>query len=174
MAELCELPGATTADVLTSLYTENKPFVLGYAIGLLKDPYLAEDVVQETMLRAWWHFGEFSPDRGSVRAWLLKIAHNIAMDKIRMRRSRPAEVAADTAPEAMVGDHAEGVATAMLLDQALATLSPALRALIEEFYLNGQTAREIAAKLGIPEGTVYSRSHYALRALRQALKQGSE
>ena len=81
--------------------------MLSYVTGLLRDRYLAEDVVQETMLRAWRHCDELSPEKGSVRGWLVRVAHNIAMDKIRMRRSRPAEVAEESAPEGVFEDHAD-------------------------------------------------------------------
>lgn len=162
-------PGQDAEAVVTRLYRENGAFVLSYVTGLLKDRHLAEDVVQETMLRAWRHCSQFSEDKGSVRGWLMKVAHNVAMDKIRMRRSRPAEVAEDAAPEALVADHADAVVTALHVRNALARLSPSHRAVIEEIYLNGRTAREAAARLGIPEGTVFSRSYYALRILRREL-----
>jgi RNA polymerase sigma-70 factor (ECF subfamily) len=155
--------------VVTRLYVENGAFVLSYVTGLLKDRHLAEDVVQETMLRAWRHCAKFSAEKGSVRGWLIRVAHNIAMDKIRMRKSRPTEVAADSAPEALVEDHADVVVTAVHVRQALDRLSPGQRDVLEQIYLNGLTAREAAARLGIPEGTVFSRSYYALRTLRQEL-----
>lgn len=162
--------GGHDADAIVArLYRENGAFVLSYVTGLLKDRYLAEDVVQETMLRAWRHCGEFRPEKGSVRGWLIRVAHNVAMDTLRMRRSRPAEVAEDAAPEAPVADHADAVVTAVHVRRALDRLSPSHRAVIEEIYLNGCTAREAAARLGIPEGTVFSRSYYALRILRQQL-----
>jgi RNA polymerase sigma-70 factor (ECF subfamily) len=163
-------PAEHDADAIVDrLYRENGAFVLSYVTGLLKDRYLAEDVVQETMLRAWRHCGEFRPEKGSVRGWLIRVAHNVAMDTIRMRRSRPAEVAEDAAPEAPVADHADAVVTALHVRRALDRLSPSHRAVIEEIYLNGHTAREAAARLGIPEGTVFSRSYYALRVLRQEM-----
>lgn len=155
--------------IVSQLYRDNGPFVLSYVTGLLKDRYLAEDVVQETMLRAWRHCGEFSPDKGSVRGWLIRVAHNIAMDKIRMRRSRPAEVAEYAAPEPVVEDHADAVVTALHVRRVLSRLSPGHRDVLEQVYLNGCTAREAAQRLGIPEGTAFSRSHYALRILRQEL-----
>jgi RNA polymerase sigma-70 factor (ECF subfamily) len=86
-----------------------------------------------------------------------------------MRRSRPAEVAEEAAPYALVADHADAVVTALHIQHALARLSAPHRAVIEEIYLNGRTAREAAARLGIPEGTAFSRSYYALRILRQEL-----
>jgi RNA polymerase sigma-70 factor, ECF subfamily len=155
--------------MITKLYRDNGAFVLSYVIGLLNDRYLAEDVLQETMERAWRHCGEFSAEKGSVRGWLMRVAHNIAMDKVRMRRSRPTEVAEDAAPEALVEDHADAVLTSLHIQHALARLSPGHRDVLEQVYLHGCTAREAAARLGIPEGTAYSRSHYALRILRREL-----
>jgi len=165
-------PAELAADaeaIVIQLYRENGSFVLSYVTGLLRDRYLAEDVVQETMLRAWRHCAQFSEQKGSVRGWLIRVAHNVAMDKIRMRGSRPAEVAEDAAPEPLVADHADTVITSLQVHEALARLSPSHRAVIEEIYLNGRTAREAAARLGIPEGTVFSRSYYALRVLRREL-----
>jgi RNA polymerase sigma-70 factor (ECF subfamily) len=161
-------PAVADAAVRT-FYKENATFVLSYVTGLLGDRYLAEDVVQETMLRAWQHCGRFSTEKGSVRGWLLRVAHNIAMDKLRMRRSRPIEVAESSAPEPYVGDHAEAVVTALHIRQMLARLSPGHRNVIEQVYLNGLTAAEAAVVLGIPEGTVFSRAYYGLRMLRREL-----
>jgi RNA polymerase sigma-70 factor (ECF subfamily) len=162
-------PGQDAEAVIIRLYRENGAYVLSYVTRLLQDRHLAEDVVQETMLRAWRHCGQFSEQKGSVRGWLIKVAHNVAMDKIRMRKSRPAEVAEDAAPEAVVEDHADTVVSALHVRNALARLSPSHHAVIEEIYLKGHTAREAAARLGIPEGTVFSRSYYALRILRREL-----
>lgn len=160
-------------QLIVKLYAENSAFVLSYVTGLLNDRYLAEDVVQETMLRAWRHCAKFSEEKGSVRGWLLRVAHNIAMDKIRMRRSRPTEVAEDAAPEALVvEDHADAVLTKLQVRHALALLSPGHRDVLEQVYLNGCTAREAAARLGIPEGTAFSRAYYALRILRRELGAG--
>lgn len=154
---------------VAQLYRENAPFVLAYVRGLLGDRQLAEDVVQETMLRAWRHCGSFSAEKGSVRGWLTRVAHNIAMDTVRMRQSRPVEVAAACAPEPLVGDHADQVITVLHVRQALARLSPGHRDVIEQVYLKGLTAAEAAAVLGIPEGTVFSRAFYGLHMLRREL-----
>jgi RNA polymerase sigma-70 factor (ECF subfamily) len=155
--------------VVTQLYRDYSALVLSYVIRLVKDRYLAEDVVQETMLRAWRHCGQFSDEKGSVRGWLIKVAHNIAVDKIRMRESRPAEVTHSSASLALVEDHADMVLTALQVRQALGRLSPGHRAVIELLYFNGCTAREASERLGIPEGTAFSRAFYALRAMRREL-----
>jgi RNA polymerase sigma-70 factor (ECF subfamily) len=157
--------------VVTELYRENGPFILSYVIGLVRDRCLAEDVVQETMVRAWRHCGQFSAEKGSVRGWLMKVAHNIAVDKIRMRESRPAEVTYSSASLALVQDHSESVLTALQVRAALARLSPEHRVVVELMYLNDRSAREVAGLLGIPEGTVFSRAYYALRMLRRELGQ---
>jgi len=163
-------PGTDPEEIIRGMYADSGAFVLSYVYSLLKDRHLAEDVVQETMLRAWQHCDQFSAEKGSVRGWLMKVAHNIAMDKVRMRRSRPTEVAEDAAPEAGVTeDHSDAVLTALQVQHALARLSPAHRDVLEQIYLNGCTAREAAVRLGIPEGTVFSRAYYALRILRREL-----
>lgn len=163
-------PGTDPEEVIAGLYADSGGFVLSYVYSLLKDRHLAEDVVQETMLRAWQYCDQFTVEKGSVRGWLMKVAHNIAMDKVRMRRSRPTEVAEDAAPEAAVTeDHSDAVVTALQVQHALARLSSAHRDVLEQIYLNGCTGREAAARLGIPEGTVFSRTHYALQILRREL-----
>src|SRR5712691_3541135 len=167
--QLRSIPAGDAEAKVSQLYRENCGFVLSYVTGLLRDRYLAEDVVQETMLRAWRHCDELSPDKGSVRGWLIRVAHNIAMDKIRMRRSRPAEVAEESAPEGVLEDHADAVVSALHVRQVLSRLSPGQRDVLEQMYLNGRTARETAKQLGIPEGTVFSRSYHALRILRREL-----
>jgi len=158
-------------ELITRLYQDNGAFILCYVTHLLRDRHLAEDVVQETMLRAWRHCARFSADKGSVRGWLMKVAHNIAVDKIRMRESRPAEVAHSNASLALVEDHSDTVITTLEIRRALARLSPDHRAVLEQVYLNGFTARETAEWLGIPEGTVFSRAFYALRLMRRELGQ---
>jgi RNA polymerase sigma-70 factor, ECF subfamily len=161
-------------EIIARLYRDNGAFVLGYVTGLLKDRYLAEDVVQETMLRAWLHCAHFSAERGSVRGWLIRVAHNIAMDKLRMRRSRPPEVAETCMQDIVAADHADAVVTGLFVRDVLALLSPLHREVLELVYLGDCTAREAAARLGIPQGTAFSRVHYALSALRAELGVASD
>jgi RNA polymerase sigma-70 factor, ECF subfamily len=121
------------------------------------------------MLRAWQHYGRFSPARRSVRGWLTRVVHNIAIDVIHMRQSRPPEVAQYDTSLALVKDHADSVVTAAQVRAALERLSPVHRAVIEQLYMNGCTARETAERLGIPEDLVFSQTYYALKQLRRDL-----
>src|SRR5260221_2747116 len=85
------VPGHDAEEMITQLYKDNGSFILGYVTGLLRDRYLAEDVVQETMLRSWRHCAGFSPEKRSVRGWLMLVTYHIAMDKIRIRQSRTSQ-----------------------------------------------------------------------------------
>jgi RNA polymerase sigma-70 factor (ECF subfamily) len=83
-------PGAE--QIIRSLYTEYGQALLAYATRQLADRQLAEDVVQETLVRAWRNLEQLDLQSGRVRAWLFRVAGNLVVDKVRARRCRPAEV----------------------------------------------------------------------------------
>jgi RNA polymerase sigma-70 factor, ECF subfamily len=159
--------------LVTSLYVEHGRILLAYVTRLTGDRQLAEDVVQETLLRAWRHAGTLTEEKGSIRGWLLTVARNIATDKARARMVRPAEVQEDAAPPVSI-DHSDDVVNSIYVMDALQSLSPEHRAVLVEVYYGGKTAAEAATALGVPAGTVKSRTYYALRALRHALQQAEE
>ena len=167
-------PSTSPADpdaLVRTLYADHFAAVARYACGLLSDRQAGEDVAQETVLRAWRNAHLLVPDSGSVRRWLLRVAHNIAVDKIRARRARPAEVAESAALTAADDkDHAEQVVTTAFVRSALEELSQDHRAVLREVYFNGRTVAETAIVLDIPAGTVKSRVYYALRTLRLHLQ----
>jgi RNA polymerase sigma-70 factor (ECF subfamily) len=129
----------------------------------------AEDVVQETFLRAWKHLDQLTADRGSVSGWLRRVAYNLVMDGYRRKKARPAEVGIENAADVATADPIAGVVNSVLVEQMLCGLWPQHRAALVETYLNGRAAAEISATLGVPVGTVKSRVHYALRAARETL-----
>lgn len=155
--------------LLRALHDEHGPALWHYALGLTGgDVAHAEDVVQETLLRAWRHPQAFEPRRGSPRAWLYTVARHIVVDDHRSARSRH-EAATGRVPEQEVPDETTHVLDRALISEALARLSTEHRAVLQECYYRGRSVAEAAVVLGIPPGTVKSRTHYALQALRLAV-----
>ena len=154
------------------LYQEHGNALLAYATRLTGDRWTAEEVLQETLLRAWRHRDTLDEQAGSIRGWLFTVARNIVTDRARSRAVRPAEVSAEPgAAEAIpaVGDHAQRVVDSMVTIEALAQLNEEYRSVVVELYFNGRSVAEAAQVLGIPAGTVKSRSHRALRSLRDLI-----
>jgi RNA polymerase sigma-70 factor, ECF subfamily len=159
-------------ELLRTLYAEHAGPLLGYVLKLTDgDRQRAEDVVQETLLRAWRHPESLDPSRGSLRPWLWTVARNIVVDAARARRARPQEVSEDALAVIPVEDQIDQALLAWEVAEALGTLSDDHRAVLVETYYRGRTVAEAAEVLGIPSGTVKSRAFYALRALRLALEE---
>jgi RNA polymerase sigma-70 factor, ECF subfamily len=162
--------GDTGERTLRALYDAHAAALLAYAVRLCDgDRARAEDVVQETLVRAWRNLADLDPDAGPVRPWLFTVAHHLAIDAHRARRARPPEVP-DTALSSVPAlDDLAGALDRIVVTDALHALSADHRAVIVETYYRGLTVNEAAAALGIPPGTVKSRCYYALRALKLAL-----
>jgi RNA polymerase sigma-70 factor, ECF subfamily len=152
--------------LIRSLFNEHGKAMLGYATRLTNDRAAAEDVVQEAMLRAWRSPDSLINSKGSVRGWLLTVIRNIVIDRARARNARPPEVAETPNTVPVERDHAEQVVDHIVVLDALERLSSEHRDVLVQMYLQGRTVGETAEVLGIPSGTVKSRSYYALRALR--------
>jgi RNA polymerase sigma-70 factor (ECF subfamily) len=152
---------------------EHVPSLLGYVTRLtFGDRQAAEDVVQEALLRAWQHPEALSPERNSIRPWLFAVARNLVIDRRRARSKRPTEVsdaALASCPAAI--DDLDAALTSWTVQHALAGLSPDHRSVLIEVYYRGRSVAEAAVALGVPVGTVKSRTYYALRALRWALQE---
>lgn len=157
---------------LRMLYEQHAAPLLSYALRLTGgDRGRSEDIVQETLLRAWRHPQALDPARGPVRSWLFTVARNVAVDAHRARRARPTEVGDEALALVPAVDEIEHALDSWLVADALATLSPDHRAVIVETYYRGRSVAEAAQVLGVPAGTVKSRTFYALRALRLALEE---
>ena len=166
------LLSSTDEQLVRDLYDEHAGVLLGYARRLLGgDTPRAEDVVQETLLRAWQH-PEAMASGTSVRAWLFTVARNLVIDGERRRRSRPHEVELGPAADRSVEEPAfDRALVAWEVADALEAISAEHRAVIVELYYRDRSVAEAARVLGIPEGTVKSRAYYALRALRVACEE---
>src|SRR5437879_5355002 len=164
--------GTTEDAALRALFDQHAAPLMSYALRLTGgDRGRAEDVVQETLLRAWRHPEALDETRGPVRSWLFTVARNVAVDAHRARRARPTEVGDDALAVVPAVDEIEHALDRWLINDALATLSPDHRAVIVETYYRGRSVAEAAATLGVPAGTIKSRTFYALRALRLALEE---
>ncbi len=157
-------------ELLRALYDEHAPALWRYVVRLTRDAAFADDVVQETLLRAWRRPQVLDQSEASARAWLFTVARNLVIDEWRSARARH-EIATDPLPERARVDHTDAVLDAWLVADAVAGLSEDHRAVVVSAYYQGHSVAETAAALDIPAGTVKSRLHYALRALRLALQE---
>ena len=163
--------------LLRVVYGEHGQAVLAYANRLVRDRHAAADVVQETFLRAWRHPEVLVRGHGRVRGWLLAVARNVVIDRARALAIRPQEVP-DVAIELGGGgiaaepDHADRVAAAVAVTSAMAGLSRDHQQVLRHLYWGDRSVADTAADIGITVGTVKSRAHYAIAALRTALAGG--
>lgn len=147
------------------------PALRRYVARLLPgDPHRTEDVVQETVLRAWQN-RDILAGKISTRPWLFRVAHNLSVDWYRRQTSRPVEVpdedAVDLADDLAL-DRLENVLSRCLLTDVLRPLSHQHREVLIQLYYFGRSQAEAAEALGIAQGTVKSRAHYALAEIRRA------
>jgi RNA polymerase sigma-70 factor (ECF subfamily) len=166
-----DIPGTgADADALKRLWDEHAAALWRYAWRLTGDPAQAEDVVQETLLRAWQRPHVLNNGQ-SPRGWLFTVARNLVIDDRRSARFRNELISRDGSgpPESAGPDEQGGALNRALIGDAMAQLSAEHRAVVGRSYYQGWTTAQIAADLGIAEGTVKSRLHYALRGLRQSL-----
>jgi RNA polymerase sigma-70 factor, ECF subfamily len=157
-------------ELIRALYAEHATPLLRYAVHLMSgDRQRAEDIVQETLLRAWQH-PEAIAGR-PARPWLFAVARNLAIDAYRARQSRPTEVGEAALDVLPVPDEADRALESWAIADALSSLRMEHKRVLLETYYRGKSVAEAAATLGVPAGTVKSRTFYALRALRLALEE---
>lgn len=160
---------AAAEAFVRSLFQEHGAAMMTYAVRLTGDHAAAEDIVQEVLVRAWRHADRLTNGKGSVRGWLLTVVRNLVYDRTRARRSRPVEVGELKPESAVSDDHSDQVVDTIVVMEALETLSEEHRSVLEQVYFKGKTVAEAALELGIPQGTVKSRTFQAIRLLRNAI-----
>jgi RNA polymerase sigma-70 factor, ECF subfamily len=163
------LPGDADAAI-RQLYLRHAAALHRYAERFCTDSASADDVVQETFIRAWRHLPQLRADGRPIRPWLIRVARNLLIDAARAARSRPVTVqSAEDDQQAEADSGLEQVLDRQLVSAALRHLTPAHRAVLVETFYHGASLVAVARQLGIPHGTARSRLHYALHALRQEL-----
>ncbi|WP_131742193.1 sigma-70 family RNA polymerase sigma factor [Actinomadura roseirufa] len=167
-------PAARPGDeaIVTGLYHEYHRPLLAFVLRLTGgDRPWAEDVVQETMIRAWRNVDRLDARTASLMPWLATVARRIVIDDRRYREVRPPEVGDGPLENLPMADEMDGLLHRVVVAEALSSLSAAHRQVLTETVLRDRTVNQAAEVLGIPVGTVKSRVYYALRALRVALEE---
>ncbi len=137
----------------------------------LGDQQLAEDIVQETFLRAWRYLSQHPETTAEeFRPWLYTVARRLVIDNLRARRARPPEFITDDLSRVVAVDNdIDSFVTADAIRDALRSLNPEHRTVLIELYYRGRSIADIAAELNVPAGTIKSRSYYAKQAFRALL-----
>ncbi len=166
------------ARALEVLYDRYSRVVFSFALRIVNDSLIAEELLQEVFFRAWQQGGSFRASKGTFLTWLLSITHNMAIDEVRKRKRRPQRSDSDD-PDlvlAAVPDAGPSVEDEVWLrvlreriGRALDTLPVAQREAIELAYFKGMTHREIADTLDEPLGTIKTRMRLGMQKLRDQL-----
>lgn len=169
--EVTTAPERIPDEALRDLYEVHGSVILSFLVRLTRgDAHRAEDILQETFVRAWRHPEARSATGEWSRPWLFTVARRIAIDQARAALIRPGELSDERLGERPHPDDGyERVVDRNEVHAALAALPDRLRDVLIEVYFRDHTIAEAAENLGIPGGTVKSRTFYALRALREEL-----
>jgi RNA polymerase sigma-70 factor (ECF subfamily) len=163
--------GSDPDSVLRELYSHYAKALHGYVEQFCPDRSSADDIVQETFIRAWRHLPQLSADDRPVRPWLFRVARNLLIDANRAARARPVTVQEQSAGEIGTDSGLEEILDRQFVSAALQRLSLAHQTVLVETFYRGGTMATVARELGIPHGTARSRLHYALDALRKQLEE---
>ncbi len=151
-------------------YAAHSGELYGFALRSLGDAGLAEEAVQETFVRAWRAGERFDPRIASLRTWLFAILRNAVIDLGRARAARPRLSAVEAGIEPSV-EPLEQALLSWQVEEAMRRIGEDHRRVLVETHYRGRPYAEVAAELGVPEGTVKSRVYYGLRALRVVLEE---
>jgi RNA polymerase sigma-70 factor (ECF subfamily) len=162
-------PGALKRERdVREAYSAHSGELYGFAMRSLGDSGLAEEAVQETFVRAWRAGERFDPEVGSLRTWLFAILRNVVIDLSRARAARPRVAESGIEPSV---EPLEQALLAWQVEEAMRRIGEDHRRVLLETHFRGRPYNEVAAELGVPEGTVKSRVYYGLKAMRVVLEE---
>jgi RNA polymerase sigma-70 factor (ECF subfamily) len=176
--ELVRLVSLGDIAALEALYSRYARVVYSFAIRIVRDSQLTEEIVQEVFVRTWRQADRFQHTRGNFASWLLSITHNLAIDEIRKRQRRPQRSELVDVSDALYGlvDEATNVEEAVeasdlrrRVSVAMASLPEPQRVAIELAFFEGLSQREISAQLEVPLGTIKTRMRLGLKKLKSEL-----
>ena len=163
--------GGDPNAVIRELYSDYAKALHGYVGQFCPDRTSADDIVQETFIRAWRHLPRLSADDRPIRPWLFRVARNLLIDANRAAQALPMTLPGQAAGEVGTDSGMEEILDRQLISDALQHLSPAHQAVLVETFYRGGNMATVARELGIPHGTARSRLHYALDAMRKQLQE---
>ena len=164
-------PAGDADAAIRQLYERHARALRRYVERFCPDHASADDIVQETFIRAWRHLPQLNSGDFPVRSWLFRVARNLLIDADRAARCRPVTVRPQPAEEGRDDAGLNRILDQQLVADALHQLSPAHRTVLVETFYQGRTLAKVARQLGIPDSTARSRLHYALQALRRELEE---
>jgi RNA polymerase sigma-70 factor (ECF subfamily) len=167
--ELIQRAAGGDRSAFELLYERYSRPVFGLALRRLGDRGRAEDAVQETFASIWRSAGTYKPERGPGAPWLYAVARNAIVDRARTRAEMPAEIPDEPSPEPGPSDLAEQSWVSWRMHRALEELNDREREVISLAYWSGLSQSEVAEFLGIPLGTVKTRTRAALMRLAEIL-----
>ena len=157
-------------DAMTAFFDRYSRMVYSVAMRVLNDSSEAEDVMQETFIRVWQNPGAFASERGSLGGWLMVVARNRAIDKLRRRRPTDSAALFSLPSSINLAKESERVFLLERVRKAMDDLPQEQRKAVEMAFFEGSTHSEIAEKTGEPLGTIKTRIRLALIAIRKELK----
>ena len=160
---------------IRAAYAAHAGEMFGFAVRSLDDRGLAEEAVQETFVRAWRYADRFDPAMGTMRAWLFAILRHVVIDIARARAVRPQPASAEAIERATEGaasaeDRLDRALLAWQVEEALRRIGEDHRRVVLETFYRRRPYAEVAAELGIPEGTAKSRLRLGLRRIADRLQ----
>ncbi len=156
---------------LSVLYDQYAPALNGIIFRIVKSEVVAEEVLQQTFLKVWNNIDSYDENKSSLFTWMSRIARNAAIDRYRLK-SFNQQKKTESLDAAVYKSSEDGIDTSKLdVEKVLKEVDEKYKQVLFSVYLQGNTHKEAAKQLGIPEGTIKTRLRFAIKELRHKLKE---